>query len=232
MGDESSEEGRTKCCVLCKRHIAPWHGGRTEHGGHPAYNQCCPSCGSFVAEAPAICILDRACEDEARTREQIVEHFSWFISSEKLAGRVAIITADHAQNADRWSAVKRHSIPREEASLNPVTRTVENRERLASRIGVPMNAIEAFCDRWQVEELALFGSVLCDDFGPDSDIDVLVRFKTERTPGLFGIAGMERELAELLARKVDLVNRAAIEESRNYIRRKAILESARVVYAA
>ena len=112
------------------------------------------------------------------------------------------------------------------------TRTVENRERLASRIGVPMNAIEAFCDRWHLEELALFGSVLGDDFGPDSDIDVLVRFKTERTPGLFGIAGMERELAELLARRVDLVNRAAIEESRNYIRRKAILESARVVYAA
>ena len=94
-----------------------------------------------------------------------------------------------------------------------------------------MNAIKAFCDRWEVEELALFGSVLRDDFGPDSDVDVLVRFRTERTPGLFGIAGMERELAELLDRRVDLVTRTAIEESRNYIRRKAILESARVVYA-
>ena len=112
------------------------------------------------------------------------------------------------------------------------TRTVEDGERLASRIGVPMNAIEVFCDRWQVEELALFGSVLRDDFGPDSDIDILIRFNTERTPGLFGIAEMERELAELLARRVDLVTRAAIEESRNYIRRKAILESAQVVYAA
>ena len=94
-----------------------------------------------------------------------------------------------------------------------------------------MNVIKAFCDRWQVEELALFGSVLRNDFGPDSDIDVLVRFRTERTPGLFGIAGMERELAGLLARRVDLVNRAAIDGSRNYIRRRAILESARVVYA-
>ncbi len=94
-----------------------------------------------------------------------------------------------------------------------------------------MNVIKAFCDRWQVEELALFGSVLRNDFGPESDIDVLVRFRTERTPGLFGIAGMERELAELLARRVDLVNRAGIEESRNYIRRRAILASARVVYA-
>ena len=94
-----------------------------------------------------------------------------------------------------------------------------------------MNAIKTFCDRWQVEELALFGSVLRNDFGPDSDIDVLVRFRSERTPGLFGIARMERELAELLARRVDLVTRAAIDGSRNYIRRRAILESARVVYA-
>ncbi len=95
-----------------------------------------------------------------------------------------------------------------------------------------MRAIEAFCDRWQVVELALFGSVLRADFGPDSDVDVLIQFGTERTPGLFGVARMQQELAELLARRVELVHRAAIEESRNYIRRKAILESARVVYAA
>ena len=118
------------------------------------------------------------------------------------------------------------------ASGRPGPRIVEGRERLAARIGVPMGTIEAFCDRWEVEEIALFGSILRDDFGPGSDIDMLVRFKTERTPGLIGIAGMERELAELLARRVDLVNRRAIEESRNYIRRKAILESAQVVYAA
>ena len=118
-----------------------------------------------------------------------------------------------------------------EASVRPGTGTVHDRERLAARIGVFLNAIKAFCDRWQVAELALFGSVLRDDFGPDSDIDVLIRFRTARTPGLFGFAGMERELAELLARRVDLVNRAAIEASRNYIRRKAILDSARVVYA-
>ena len=83
---------------------------------------------------------------------------------------------------------------------------VDDREQLAARIGVPMSAIAAFCDRWQVVELALFGSVLRDDFGPDSDIDVLIRFRTERTPGLFGIAGMEQELADLLARRVDLMH--------------------------
>jgi len=117
-------------------------------------------------------------------------------------------------------------------SVRAANGAVRDRQRLVARIGVPMRAIEVFCDRWQVGELALFGSVLRDDFGPDSDIDVLVRFKSERTPGLFGIAGMQRELAELFARRVDLVHRAAIEESRNYIRRKAILESARAVYAA
>ena len=119
-----------------------------------------------------------------------------------------------------------------ETSMRSATGAVEDGERLAARIGLPMSAIEAFCDQWQVRELALFGSVLRDDFGPDSDIDVLIRFRTERTPGLFGIAGMERELGDLFGRRVDLVTRAAVETSRNYIRRKAILESARVVYVA
>lgn len=62
---------------------------------------------------------------------------------------------------------------------------VRERERLVARLGVSMSDIAAFCDRWAVEELALFGSVLRDDFGPDSDIDFLVRFKEGRTPGLF-----------------------------------------------
>ena len=119
-----------------------------------------------------------------------------------------------------------------EIPVRAATGDVRDRERLAARIGVSLVAIKAFCDRWQVGELALFGSVLRDDFGPDSDIDVLIRFRSERTPGLFGMAEMQRELAGLLARRVDLVHRAAIEGSRNHIRRRAILESARVVYAA
>ncbi len=112
------------------------------------------------------------------------------------------------------------------------TGDARDRERLAARMGVPLSEIEAFCDRWQLAELSLFGSVLRDDFGPESDIDVLVRFRSERTPGLFGMAEMQRELADLCARRVDLMSRAAIEGSRNYIRRKAILETAWVIYAA
>ncbi len=116
-------------------------------------------------------------------------------------------------------------------SARSATGAVNERERLAARIGVSMSAIKAFCDRWQVGELSLFGSVLREDFDPDSDIDVLIRFRSKRTPGLFGMAKMQGELADLFARRVDLVSRAAVEESRNYIRRKAILESAQVVYA-
>ena len=115
--------------------------------------------------------------------------------------------------------------------VRTATGEVPDQEWLAARIGVPMTAIEAFCDRWQVRELAAFGSVLRDDFGPDSDIDFLVRFKEGRTPGLFVAARIRRELADLCHRRVDLVHRPTIERSRNYIRRKKILESARVVYA-
>ena len=94
-----------------------------------------------------------------------------------------------------------------------------------------MRQLAAFCGRWGVEELALFGSVLRDDFGPDSDIDVLVRFKLGRTPGLFVAARIRSELADMCRRRVDLVHRPTIERSRNYVRRKKILESARVVHA-
>ena len=80
--------------------------------------------------------------------------------------------------------------------------------------------------------MALFGSILTDGFRTDSDIDVLIRFAAEPTPGLLGLVRMEDELARLFGRPVDLLTRDAIENSRNYIRRRAILESLRVVYAA
>ncbi len=118
-----------------------------------------------------------------------------------------------------------------EASVRAGTAEMLDRERLAARLGVPMSRIAAFCERWGVEELALFGSVLRDDFGPNSDIDVLVRFKPGQTPGLFVAARIRSELADMCRRRVDLVHRPTIERSRNYIRRKKILESARVVYA-
>ena len=92
--------------------------------------------------------------------------------------------------------------------------------------------IAAFCRRWQVVELALFGSALRDDFGPDSDIDLLVSFDPDARPTLFDVVRMQEELSRVLGRKVDLVTRRAVATSRNYIRRRAILGSAQVVYAA
>jgi len=108
---------------------------------------------------------------------------------------------------------------------------VENGRVLHSRIGTPPEAIAAFCERWDVVELALFGSVLREDFGPESDIDVLVTFCPGGTPGL-AFVSMADELSDMLGRPVDVLTRPSVEGSRNYIRRKAILESAEVIYAA
>ena len=99
-------------------------------------------------------------------------------------------------------------------------------------IDISTNEIAAFCERRQVAELALFGSALRDDFGPDSDIDLLVRFKPEARHTLLDMTRMEDELSLILGRRVDLVERAAFEASRNYIRHKAILQSAETIYAA
>ena len=97
---------------------------------------------------------------------------------------------------------------------------------------MPTKQIAEFCERWGVAEFALFGSVLRDDFKPESDLDVLVRFRQDATPSLFSLARMEAELTALVGRHVDLVERKAIERSPNYIRREAILASAKVIHAA
>ena len=100
------------------------------------------------------------------------------------------------------------------------------------RIDTSLDEIAAFCGRWRVTELALFGSVLREDFGPDSDIDVLVRFDRQARHTLLDIGQMENELSRMLGREVDLIERTAVEQSRNYIRRKATLDSAETIYTA
>jgi len=90
--------------------------------------------------------------------------------------------------------------------------------------------LKQFCRRWAISELALFGSILREDFGPDSDIDILVTFAPEAEWGLLDHIQMETELAELLGRQVDLLSRRAVERSHNPFRRREILESAQVVF--
>ncbi len=103
---------------------------------------------------------------------------------------------------------------------------------MSTQIALPADRIATFCKRWQVLELAVFGSVLREDFGPESDVDVLVRFDPRARHTLLDLAHMEDEFSAMLGRKVDLVERAGIERSPNYIRRKAILQSAETIYAA
>jgi predicted nucleotidyltransferase len=96
----------------------------------------------------------------------------------------------------------------------------------------PLARVKEFCRRWRIVELSLFGSALREDFGPDSDIDLLVRFAPDADWSLLDRARMERELVELLGREVDLVSRSAVEASPNWIRRNEILGTAKTLYAA
>ncbi len=98
-------------------------------------------------------------------------------------------------------------------------------------IKLPTEEIADFCKRWQVTELALFGSVLRDDFRPDSDIDVMVQFHSEAHPTFSSLDQMEAELKSIFHRDIDLITRQGIETSRNYLRRHEILSSAQVIYA-
>ena len=97
---------------------------------------------------------------------------------------------------------------------------------------VPMDRIAEYCRANRIKRLDVFGSALRADFGPESDIDLLVEFEPDRTLGLFDFARMEEELTDIFGREVDLVERIAVERSRNYIRRAAILESMETIYAA
>ncbi|HSB78528.1 MAG TPA: nucleotidyltransferase family protein [Candidatus Methylomirabilis sp.] len=95
---------------------------------------------------------------------------------------------------------------------------------------VPRATLARFCQRWRITELALFGSVLRPDFRPDSDIDLLVTFAPDATWSGWDLVTIEADLAQLFGRKVDLVERAAVEGSENWIRRRHILTHAEPLY--
>jgi predicted nucleotidyltransferase len=74
----------------------------------------------------------------------------------------------------------------------------------SSHLPISQSTLAEFCKKHHIQKLSLFGSILREDFGPDSDVDVLVEFDPEHIPGLLGLAGMEIELSELLGRKADI----------------------------
>ena len=98
-----------------------------------------------------------------------------------------------------------------------------------SQISISKAKIAKFCRRWQVRELALFGSVLRSDFTPGSDVDVLVTFTPDAQISLFDMAQMKIELQEIFNRPVDILEKDAL---RNPFRKREILNSAQVVYAS
>ncbi len=94
-------------------------------------------------------------------------------------------------------------------------------------------AIEKVCRKYGVEELSIFGSALRDDFGPGSDVDFLVVFNNnDAGPWMSKFTDLEEELSRVIGRKADVVDKRGVEQSENYIRRRHILSSARVIYVA
>ena len=105
-------------------------------------------------------------------------------------------------------------------------------EDLRPRIALDHAQIEEFCRKWQIVEFSLFGSVLTNDFRPDSDVDVLVTFAKNAKWSTLHLHRMEQVLAQLTGRPVDLLTKRGVESMENYIRRDSILRGTRVYYAA
>jgi len=93
---------------------------------------------------------------------------------------------------------------------------------------VPVRAIEEFCRKHHIQRLSLFGSAVRGDFGPESDIDVLVEFQADARVGFLQLSRMQRELADILHRPVDLVPRAGLKP----VIREQIVKEEVVIYAA
>lgn len=100
------------------------------------------------------------------------------------------------------------------------------------RIDIPQDRVNAFCRAHRIRRLSVFGSALREDFRPDSDVDVLVTFEEGARRSLFDLVTMQDELEAILGRSVDLVEREAVEQSENYIRRRHILANEELVYVA
>jgi predicted nucleotidyltransferase len=100
-----------------------------------------------------------------------------------------------------------------------------------TRIELPTEKIADFCRRWSIATLEVFGSVLRDDFRPDSDVDFIAKYLPEAHWSLLDRVHMKHELEDMLGREVDLLNRRALEHGRQNSRAAAILAEAQLVYA-
>jgi uncharacterized protein len=97
---------------------------------------------------------------------------------------------------------------------------------------ISLDKVVEFCRRWKITEFALFGSILRNDFRPDSDIDVLVTFAPDTSWRFYDLVSMKEELEAMFGRSVDLIEKRLVESSENYIRRKHILDHMEIIYVA
>jgi predicted nucleotidyltransferase len=102
-------------------------------------------------------------------------------------------------------------------------------EMALTDLEIPSQGLESLCRKWRVRELSLFGSVLRDDFTPESDVDVLVSFDPDATWSLWDLTEMRDELIALIGRPVDLVEREGLQ---NPFRRDKIMQTRKVIYVA
>ena len=96
-------------------------------------------------------------------------------------------------------------------------------------MNIDKNKIKVFCKKWKIQELAIFGSFIRDDFNDQSDIDVLITFLPKVTWG-FEIAELREELSLIFNRKIDLLNKRSLELSKNSYKKDEILKSCKVIY--
>lgn len=101
---------------------------------------------------------------------------------------------------------------------------------LKFRLGISEEKLSQFCQKWNIKELALFGSVLNNRFCADSDIDILLSFQPNSRQGLLTLARIKHELEDLFRRDVDITLKDAISKSNNWIRRQEILQTAQIIY--
>ncbi|MGB0563535.1 MAG: nucleotidyltransferase family protein [Spirulinaceae cyanobacterium] len=110
------------------------------------------------------------------------------------------------------------------------TQTLKLSPQLQSRLGISLQTLTEFCQAHQITELAVFGSILRDDFNPKSDLDFLVTFHPQTKLSLMDLVGIQQQLEDLTGRKIDLLEKRAIENSHNWLRRQNILETAQTIY--
>jgi hypothetical protein len=97
-------------------------------------------------------------------------------------------------------------------------------------IELPMDEIRRFCEKWRIRELAVFGSILTDEFDDESDVDFMYTFEDDTRWDLFDLGAMQVDLTEMLGRNVDFVGRKGIERCDNPYKKKAILGNFEVIY--